>query len=93
MAQSQDITAAKQTYEGFIRLIKISTPIIAILAAFVVYLPLKGLEWLKNCVSLLFVKGRRGNARLCDAGNGQEIHGLGRFGRGGKRGGACRLDC
>lgn len=38
MAQSQDITAAKQTYEGFIRLIKISTPLIAILAAFVVYL-------------------------------------------------------
>jgi hypothetical protein len=38
MAQSQDITAAKQTYEGFIRLIKISTPIIAILAAFIVTL-------------------------------------------------------
>lgn len=38
MAQSQDITAAKQTYEGFIRLIKISTPIVAILSAFIVYL-------------------------------------------------------
>lgn len=38
MAQTQDIAAARETYAGFIRLIKISTPIIAILAAFVVYL-------------------------------------------------------
>lgn len=38
MANTQDITAARQTYEGFIRLIKVSTPVIAIVAAFVVYL-------------------------------------------------------
>lgn len=38
MAHAQDITAARQTYEGFIRLIKVSTPVIAIVAAFVVYL-------------------------------------------------------
>lgn len=38
MTHAQDITAARETYEGFIRLIKISTPIIALLAAFVIYL-------------------------------------------------------
>ncbi|MBN9143836.1 MULTISPECIES: aa3-type cytochrome c oxidase subunit IV [unclassified Novosphingobium] len=38
MTHTQDITAARQTYEGFIRLIKVSTPVIAIVAAFVVYL-------------------------------------------------------
>jgi tRNA threonylcarbamoyladenosine modification (KEOPS) complex Pcc1 subunit len=38
MAHTQDVTAARETYEGFIRLIKIASPIIAVLAAFVVYL-------------------------------------------------------
>jgi len=38
MAHTQDVTAARETYEGFIRLIKIASPIIALLAAFVVYL-------------------------------------------------------
>jgi len=34
----QDVTAAHQTYDGFIRLVKVSTPIILLLAAFVVFL-------------------------------------------------------
>ena len=38
MAATQDIKAARETYEGFIRLIKIATPVIAILAALVVFL-------------------------------------------------------
>lgn len=38
MAHTQDVTAARETYEGFIRLIKIASPIIALIAAFVVYL-------------------------------------------------------
>jgi hypothetical protein len=35
---NQDIAAARQTYESFISLVKISTPIILLLAAFVVFL-------------------------------------------------------
>lgn len=38
MTHTQDVTAARATYESFIRLIKISTPIIAFIAAVVVYL-------------------------------------------------------
>ncbi len=38
MAHTQDVTAARETYEGFIRLIKIASPIIALIAAVVVYL-------------------------------------------------------
>jgi tRNA threonylcarbamoyladenosine modification (KEOPS) complex Pcc1 subunit len=38
MAHTQDTTAARETYEGFIRLIKVSTPIIAVISALVVYL-------------------------------------------------------
>jgi len=34
----QDVTAAHQTYDGFIRLVKVSTPIILLLTAFVVFL-------------------------------------------------------
>jgi len=38
MAAVQDIKAARETYDGFIRLIKIATPAIAVLVALVVYL-------------------------------------------------------
>ncbi len=36
MAPANDIKAAKATYEGFINMIKVSTPIIALIVAFVV---------------------------------------------------------
>jgi hypothetical protein len=38
MANTQNITAAKETYQGFIRLIKVATPIIALITMLVVYL-------------------------------------------------------
>ena len=38
MASGQDIKAARATYESFIQAIKVSTPAIALLTAFVVYL-------------------------------------------------------
>jgi hypothetical protein len=38
MASTQDITAAQQTYAGFVRLIKIAAPIIAVITALVIYL-------------------------------------------------------
>lgn len=38
MPGSQDITAARETYSGLIRAIKISTPLLLLLTAFVVYL-------------------------------------------------------
>ncbi|WP_181953018.1 aa3-type cytochrome c oxidase subunit IV [Novosphingobium umbonatum] len=38
MANTQNIAAAKETYQGFIRLIKVATPIIALITMLVVYL-------------------------------------------------------
>lgn len=38
MASANDMQAAKQTYDGFIGLIKWSVPILALIALFVVYL-------------------------------------------------------
>jgi hypothetical protein len=38
MSGNQDITSARETYEGVIRAIKISTPFILLLTAFVIYL-------------------------------------------------------
>ncbi|WP_082701245.1 aa3-type cytochrome c oxidase subunit IV [Novosphingobium sp. FSW06-99] len=38
MGSANDIKAARETYEGFIGLIKISVPVIAVIVAFVVYL-------------------------------------------------------
>jgi len=38
MAQSHDIKASRETYEGFIRLVKISTPIIIGITALVLFL-------------------------------------------------------
>ena len=38
MAAVHNIEAARETYQGFIRLIKIATPAIAVLVAVVVYL-------------------------------------------------------
>lgn len=38
MGSVNDIKAARATYEGFISLIKVATPIIAVIVAFVVYI-------------------------------------------------------
>ena len=38
MASGNDIKDARATYEGFIQMIKVSTPVILLLTAFVVYL-------------------------------------------------------
>jgi hypothetical protein len=38
MAQTHDIKAARETYEGFIRLVKIATPISVGITALVVFL-------------------------------------------------------
>ncbi|MDF8331793.1 aa3-type cytochrome c oxidase subunit IV [Novosphingobium cyanobacteriorum] len=38
MASGNDMKAATATYEGFVNLIKYSTPVIALIAAFVVYI-------------------------------------------------------
>jgi hypothetical protein len=38
MASANDIKAARATYEGFINLIKVAVPVIAVIVAFVVYL-------------------------------------------------------
>jgi hypothetical protein len=38
MAQVHDLDAARQTYAGFIRMIKLATPVILVIAAFVVFL-------------------------------------------------------
>jgi len=38
MASVHDIKAARATYEGFIGLIKVSIPVIAVIVAFVIYL-------------------------------------------------------
>ena len=38
MASANDMKAARATYEGFIGLIKISVPVIAVIVALVVYL-------------------------------------------------------
>ena len=38
MASGNDIKASRATYEGFIQAIKVSTPFIVLLTAFVVYL-------------------------------------------------------
>lgn len=38
MASANDMKAARATYEGFIGLIKISVPVIALIVALVVYL-------------------------------------------------------
>lgn len=38
MASANDMKAARATYEGFIGLIKISVPVIAVIVAFVIYL-------------------------------------------------------
>lgn len=38
MASANDMKAARATYEGFIGLIKISVPVIAVIVAFVVFL-------------------------------------------------------
>ena len=38
MASANDMQAAKQTYDGFIGLIKWSVPILALIALFVAYL-------------------------------------------------------
>jgi tRNA threonylcarbamoyladenosine modification (KEOPS) complex Pcc1 subunit len=38
MTSANDIKAARATYEGFIGLIKIAIPVIAVIVAFVIYL-------------------------------------------------------
>jgi hypothetical protein len=38
MASANDIKAARATYEGFITLIKVAVPVIAVIVAFVVFL-------------------------------------------------------
>lgn len=38
MANAHDMNASRGTYEGFIRLVKVATPVIMLLAALVVYL-------------------------------------------------------
>jgi hypothetical protein len=38
MASGNDMKAARATYEGFIQMVKVATPIIAVIAATVVYL-------------------------------------------------------
>lgn len=38
MQQAQNMQAARETYEGFIRLIKVATPAIAVVTALVIYL-------------------------------------------------------
>ena len=38
MASSNDIKAARETYEGFINAVKWTTPLLMLLTAFVVYL-------------------------------------------------------
>jgi hypothetical protein len=38
MASANDIKAARATYDGFINLIKIAIPVIAVIVAFVIYL-------------------------------------------------------
>lgn len=38
MASGNDITSARATYDSFIGVIKVSTPIIVVIAAFVIYL-------------------------------------------------------
>jgi len=38
MASAHDIKTARATYEGFVGLIKVSVPVIAVIVAFVVYL-------------------------------------------------------
>jgi hypothetical protein len=38
MTQVQDLDAARQTYAGFIRTVKVATPVIVLIAAFVIFL-------------------------------------------------------
>jgi hypothetical protein len=38
MAQVHDLDAARQTYAGFIRVVKVATPVIMLITAFVVFL-------------------------------------------------------
>ncbi|HWU03605.1 MAG TPA: hypothetical protein VN222_12770 [Novosphingobium sp.] len=38
MASVHDMQAARQTYDGFIRLIKFSTPVVVLIAILVIYL-------------------------------------------------------
>ncbi len=38
MASANDIKAARATYEGFVNLIKVAVPVIAVIVLFVIYL-------------------------------------------------------